>query len=238
MKEIFVVDDEKKTRELIAMYLKKEGYKIRMFSNAKDALDAFCEKEPDLIVLDIVMDGMDGLDLCKQIRRTSEVPIIFVSARTEEFDRVLGLELGADDYITKPFSMRELTVRIKVILKRCCSKKDMESEKKHDKDTLLSGDFVMDTSNKTAKSGDKELFLTMKEYDVLEYLMRNMSIPKTRGDIIRNVWGYADPKSYERNVDDTIKRIRRKLKDVDAKVSINTIWGYGYRLDEYEKVVG
>lgn len=236
MKEIFIVDDEQRIVDLIAMYLKKEGYAVKTFSNGCDALKEFNKKEPDLMVLDIMMDGMDGLDLCREIRKSSDVPIIFVSARSEEFDRVLGLELGADDFLAKPFSPRELVVRIKIILKRKASPVVQHTNQVQDEQsTLSSGDFFMDTENRIAKARDKEVFLTIKEYDVLEFLMRNMSTPKTRESIIHNVWGYSDTEGYERNVDDTIKRIRKKLKDVDATVRINTIWGYGYRLDKDEE---
>ncbi|MCT4593697.1 MAG: response regulator [Anaeromicrobium sp.] len=127
MKHIFVVDDEKNIRELINMYLKKEGYKVTMFSNGENVISEMNRLKPHLIVLDIMMEGLDGLELCRQIRKNSEVPIRFVSARGEEFDRILGLELGADDYLSKPFSPRELVVRIKTILRRL-NKSHMSSE--------------------------------------------------------------------------------------------------------------
>ena len=127
MKTVFIVDDEKRIRDLIEMYLKKEGYVTKSFSNAKDTLEEFKINVPDIMILDIMMRDMDGLDLCREIRKTSNVPIIFVSARSEELDRILGLELGADDYLPKPFSPRELVARVKTVLKRTSAvqKKEM-----------------------------------------------------------------------------------------------------------------
>lgn len=229
MKHIFVVDDEKRIRELIEMYLKKEGYRVTSFENAEHVQEMIAEKDPDLIILDIMMPGMDGLELCTHIRKTSDVPIIFVSARSEELDRILGLELGADDYLPKPFSPRELMVRIKTILKR--TQKDPRTFEKAE--VLTINDFELDTSKRIARTGNSEITFTIKEYDVMELLLRNPGIPMSREQIIETVWGY-DYDGYDRNVDDTVKRLRKKLKAAQSGLEIKTVWGYGYRVDKDE----
>lgn len=228
MKQIFVVDDEKRIRELIELYLKKEGYQVTSFDGAAGVIESFAEKAPDLLVLDIMMEGMDGLDLCKEIRRISEVPIIFVSARTDELDRILGLELGADDYLAKPFSPRELMVRIKTILKR--SAKYQESAVSGKEEVFVSGDFSIIPSRRAAFVADQEVALTIKEYELMEYFLRNLNLPLSREQIIENIWGYHYD-GYDRNVDDTVKRLRKKLKDHKSSLEIKTVWGYGYKVE-------
>ena len=211
MKKIYIVDDEQRIRELIQMYLKKEGYDTKIFSNAKDALEEFKNQEPDLMILDIMMREMDGLELCREIRKTSDVPIIFVSARSEELDRILGLELGADDYLAKPFSPRELMVRVKTILKRVSQNANADSKDKKEEPKVLK----------------------VSEFDILEYLLRNISTPLSREQITAKIWG-NDRDGYERNVDDAIKRVRKKLKEYRVNLEIRTVWGIGYRIDVNE----
>lgn len=229
MKHIFVVDDEKRIRDLIEMYLKKEGYRVSTFERAKEVMESFCSEHPDLLVLDIMMEGMDGLDLCKEIRKISEVPIIFVSARSDELDRILGLELGADDYLAKPFSPRELMVRIKTILKRSVKAQE-ETEKE---EILSSGDFAIIPGRRAATVRGDDLPLTIKEYELMEYLLRNVNLPLSREQIIENIWGYHYD-GYDRNVDDTVKRLRKKLKDKQSTLEIKTVWGYGYKVEGNE----
>ena len=228
MKHILIVDDEKRIRDLIVMYLKKEGYEVTDFDNADKAYEFLQNNEVDLLVLDIMMRGMNGLDLCKKVRMTSEVPIIFVSARSEELDRILGLELGADDYLAKPFSVRELVVRIKNILRRT----NAVVQKKED-NVLSVEDLKIFIEQRIVKVGEEEVALTTKEYEVLKYLVENKGYPLSRDKIIQNIWGY-EYDGYDRNVDDTIKRLRKKLKDIESKVKIQTVWGYGYKVPEDE----
>ena len=228
MKKILIVDDEKRIRDLIVMYLKKEGYEVTDFDNADKAYEFLQNNEVDLLVLDIMMRGMNGLDLCKKVRMTSEVPIIFVSARSEELDRILGLELGADDYLAKPFSVRELVVRIKNILRRT----NAVVQKKED-NVLSVEDLKIFIEQRIVKVGEEEVALTTKEYEVLKYLVENKGYPLSRDKIIQNIWGY-EYDGYDRNVDDTIKRLRKKLKDIESKVKIQTVWGYGYKVQEDE----
>jgi DNA-binding response OmpR family regulator len=225
MKHIFIVDDEKHIRDLIGKYLTKEGYKTTIFSNGSNVLSEMKRQRPDLIVLDIMMPGISGLDLCKEIRKESELPIIFVSAKDEEIDRILGLELGADDYLSKPFSPRELLIRIKNIFKRIEKQESVKSE------VITIKDMEIDFSRRFVSCGDIEVKLTSKEYDLLSYLGRNHNMPFKREQLIENIWGY-DYIGDDRMIDDLIKRLRKKLKDVNSEVSIETVWGYGYRLDE------
>lgn len=234
MKKIYIVDDEQRIRELIQMYLKKEGYDTKIFSNAKDTLEEFKNQEPDLMILDIMMREMDGLELCREIRKTSDVPIIFVSARSEELDRILGLELGADDYLAKPFSPRELMVRVKTILKRVSQNANADSkDKKEEPKVLKVSDFEMYPDIKLAKYKNTEIPFTIKEFDILEYLLRNISTPLSREQITAKIWG-NDRDGYERNVDDAIKRVRKKLKEYRVNLEIRTVWGIGYRIDVNE----
>ncbi|MBP2028237.1 DNA-binding response OmpR family regulator [Acetoanaerobium pronyense] len=229
MNHIFVVDDEKRIRDLIDLYLKKEGYKVTTFPDAEEVLESFEKQKPDLLVLDIMMPGIDGLDLCKKIREISDVPIIFVSARSEELDRILGLELGGDDYLGKPFSPRELVVRIKTILKRAYKeKKESDTE-----DIIKIKNLELFIDRRIIKINNEDVQFTIKEFEVLEYLMKNTNMPLSREQIISTVWGY-DYDGYDRNVDDTVKRLRKKLKEHGSQMKISTVWGYGYRVDKNE----
>lgn len=224
MKHIFVIDDEVKIRNLIKLYLVKENYQVTLFEDGSNVVKEMQRLKPDLLVLDIMMPDINGLDLCKQIRKNSEIPIIFVSAKDEEFDRVLGLELGADDYLSKPFSPRELVVRIKNIFKRI-NKATLPSE------IFELHDIILNQTDRTTKKGNKELILTTKEFELFSFLIQNKNQPFTREQLLNKVWGY----NYfgdERTIDDLVKRIRKKLVTVDSKVEIRTVWGYGYKVVE------
>ena len=228
MKHVFVIDDDANIRQLILRYLEKEGYKVTAFENAEHVFEAFNMLQPDALVLDIMMPGtMDGLDLCKKIRTVSQVPIIFVSAKYEAVDRIIGLELGADDYLSKPFSPRELLVRLKIIFRRI--EPVMVSD--HETTTYQIKDLKIDDSNRVCSVKDKELSLTNNEYMLLAYLVKNKNISFTRENLIQNIWGY-DYVGESRMIDDLVKRLRKKLKSFDAQVEITTVWGYGYRIDD------
>ncbi|MEF2889060.1 MAG: response regulator transcription factor [Turicibacter sanguinis] len=228
MKHVFVIDDDANIRQLILRYLEKEGYKVTAFENAEHVFEAFNMLQPDALVLDIMMSGtMDGLDLCKKIRTVSQVPIIFVSAKDEAVDRIIGLELGADDYLSKPFSPRELLVRLKIIFRRI--EPVMVSD--HETTTYQIKDLKIDDSKRVCSVKDKELSLTNNEYMLLAYLVKNKNISFTRENLIQNIWGY-DYVGESRMIDDLVKRLRKKLKSFDAQVEITTVWGYGYRIDD------
>lgn len=224
MKHIFVVDDEKNIRELVKRYLEKEDYKVTLLENGLNLLHKTKELSPDLIVLDIMMPGIDGIELCKEIRKTSEIPIIFISARDEEFDRILGLEIGGDDYLSKPFSPRELVVRVKNIFRR------LEKNEKNSSIITIK-DLNLDTARRFVKKDDEELKLTTKEYELIEFLFQNKNMPFTREQLIEKIWGY-DYLGDLRVIDDLVKRIRKKLKKIDSELEISTVWGYGYKISE------
>ena len=224
MKYIFVVDDEKNIRELVKKYLEKEGYNVTLLENGMNLIGKIKELCPDLIVLDIMMPGIDGIELCKEIRKNSDIPIILISARDEEFDRILGLEIGGDDYLSKPFSPRELVVRIKNIFRRL--------EKNGNTSDIISiKDLNMDIGRRFVEKNGEELKLTTKEYELMEFLFRNKNMPFTREQLIEKIWGY-DYLGDLRVIDDLIKRIRKKLRKIDSKLEISTVWGYGYKISE------
>lgn len=228
MKHIFVIDDDANIRQLILRYLEKEGYKVTAFENADHVFEAFNMLQPDALVLDIMMPGtMDGLDLCKKIRTVSQVPIIFVSAKDEAVDRIIGLELGADDYLSKPFSPRELLVRLKIIFRR------IEPVILSEQDVTIYQikDLKIDDSKRVCSVKDQELSLTNNEYMLLSYLVKNKNISFTRENLIQNIWGY-DYVGESRMIDDLVKRLRKKLKTFNSQVEITTVWGYGYRIDD------
>ncbi|PKM78790.1 MAG: DNA-binding response regulator [Firmicutes bacterium HGW-Firmicutes-15] len=224
MKHIFVVDDEKNIRDLIKKYLEKEGYIVTPFSGEQNLLPEIERIHPDLVVMDITLPGRDGLELCKEIRKSSDTPIIFVSARDEEFDRVLGLELGGDDYLTKPFSPRELVARIKNVFKRLDKSIQQVEE-------IKLKDIILYPGRRYMEKDGAEIKLTAKEYELFAFLLNNKNRSFTREYLIEKVWGY-DYIGEARIVDDLVKRIRKKIHASESIVEITTVWGYGYRLDD------
>lgn len=223
MQTIWVVDDEKNIRELIRRYLEKEGFTVRTFTTAEELSSALVSSTPDMFILDIMLPGADGLALCREIRDNYDLPVIFVSARGEEFDRVLGLELGADDYLAKPFSPRELAVRVKNIFRRAqpadLSKKQIN----------LGNLSIFVDQRKVTVNGD-EINLTAKEFDLLFLLAAEPKRSFSRALLLENVWGYVY-EGDESAVDSTIKRVRKKLREKGTLPEITTVRGYGYRLD-------
>ncbi|HYE83423.1 MAG TPA: response regulator transcription factor [Clostridia bacterium] len=225
MKHIFVVDDERNIRDLIRKYLEKEGFSVAVFENAQNVTSEINRLRPDLLVLDIMMPGIDGLELCKEIRKQTEIPIVFVSARDEELDRIIGLELGADDYLSKPFSPRELVVRIKNIMRRLEKSSQVRAE------VLVIKDIRAECHRRYLEKDGTELKLTTKEYDLLEFMIRNRNMPFTREQLLEKVWGY-DYLGDIRVIDDLVKRLRKKLAEIGSMLEIKTVWGYGYRVDD------
>jgi len=223
VKHIFVADDEKSIRDILKKYIESEGHKVTLFDNGLAVLAELPRLRPDLLVIDIMMPGMDGIELCKQIRRTNDIPIIFVTARGEELDRVLGLELGADDYLTKPFSPRELVARIKNIFKRLDKAVPLSA-------AVVLRDLELLKDRRMVLMDGQEIRLTTKEYELFSFMADHRSLPFTREELIRKVWGY-DYIGDDRLIDDLVKRIRKKLSEHGSAVQITTVWGYGYRLD-------
>ncbi|NRD76745.1 response regulator transcription factor [Bacillus sp. BRMEA1] len=225
MKHIFVIDDEKNIRDILQKYIESEGYKVTLFSDGRNVYEEMQRLKPDLLIIDIMMPHLDGLELCKKIRTASDIPIIFVSARDGEFDRILGLELGGDDYLTKPFSPRELMVRIKNIFKR------MEKMVNTSTRTLKIRDVFIDLDRRYIEKDGQEMKLTTKEYELFVFLSQNKGKPFTREELLEFIWGY-EYAGDGRLIDDLVKRIRKKLEVNQSKVELSTIWGYGYRMDE------
>lgn len=225
MKHIFVVDDERNIRDLIKKYLEKEEYRVTVFENGQNLISEINRLKPDLIVLDIMMPGTDGLELCKQITRRFDVPVIFVTAKDEELDRVLGLELGGDDYLTKPFSPRELVARIKNVFKR------MEKAQTPQFHEIKIKDVMISPNRRYVECKGNEIKFTMREFDLLDFLIKNKNMPFTREQLLEKVWGF-EYTGDARIIDDLIKRIRKKLSEAGALLEISTVWGYGYKIDE------
>ena len=223
---ILIVDDEPAVTDLLAYNFRKAGYEILLAGDGREALKLASEAAPDLILLDLMIPEVDGLDVCRELRKTSQVPIIMITARGEEIDRVVGLELGADDYVCKPFSVRELMARVKAVLRR---------GQKDDDETgsllLGKGGLRLDVESRTAVVGTSTLDLTRLEFDLLHYLLVNTGRVLTRERLLEETWGY-DFTGDTRAVDSAVKRLRAKLRAASVEAdSIETVRGVGYRLN-------
>lgn len=225
---VAIVEDEDNLRESVAFALRREGYTVDEYENGLDAWNAFQKKLPGLVVLDVLMPKMDGLELCRKLRAQSEsIPIIFLTSRDDEFDRILGLELGADDYLCKPFSMRELTTRIKVLFRRVALA-GKQSTSSADQ-PLRVGDLELDLQRYQARWKGSPVDLTVTEFMMLHALVRHPGHVKTRQQLTKE--GYPhDTYVSDRTIDSHIKRLRRKFEEVDAGfAAIDTVYGLGYR---------
>jgi DNA-binding response OmpR family regulator len=225
---IFIVEDEQDIAEMIAFNLEKEGYKVFTADNGKDALAEIKSELPDLVLLDVMLPDMDGFEICKQLRAyppTKKVPIIFVSAKSQETDKVVGLELGADDYLTKPFSPRELVARIKAVFRRVPNATARPAEKHSDQEEGHH-EIVIDAERHRVMVDGKKVELTPTEFSILSYLAQHPGFVHTREKLLGGVFGYGSD-VYDRTVDAHIKSLRRKLGV--AKEYIETVRGIGYR---------
>lgn len=217
MHKIYVVDDEKDLLALVERYLIKEGYEVKAFSDGRKAQEAVGD-DVSLWLLDIMLGGdISGYDLIKSIKEQRPAPVIFMSARDQELDRIMGLELGSDDYITKPFSMREMVLRVNNVIKRTY-KEDIEQ-------VYMYGDYSIDSKKRTVEQNGAKIQLTSKEMDMILYLLKNKNISFTRDKLLDKIWG-QEYFGSDRVVDDLVKRIRKKMPGFN----IETIYGYGYRL--------
>ncbi len=223
---VALVDDEQNIRETVGYAIRKAGYRVSLFADGTAAWTEFEKSLPDLVILDILMPRMDGLELCRRIRSISErIPLIFLTSRDEEFDRVLGLELGADDYLCKPFSTRELIARIKVLFRRI----NNQPRRPEEEDTLTCGDLTIDRLRFTATWREQALSLTVTEFRMLQALIAQPGHVKTREQLIREAYP-DDTYVSERTVDTHIKRIRKKIAHLDPEFSaVESIYGLGYR---------
>ena len=226
--KILIVDDDENIANLISLYLTKECYETRIEHDGLSALDAFKEYAPILILLDIMLPGLDGYEVCREIRRESKVPIIMLSAKTEVFDKVLGLELGADDYIIKPFDSKELVARVKAVLRRY-TEAPAPVEKKPDEKRVEYKDLIINLSNYEVIYKGKPVEMTPREIELLYFLASSPNQVFTREQLLDHIWGY-EYAGDTRTVDVHIKRIREKIADTD-QWSIGTVWSVGYRFE-------
>ena len=223
-KRVLVVDDEKLIVKGIRFSLEQEGMEVDCAYDGEEALEKAKEKEYDMILLDIMLPKLTGLEVCQQIREFSSVPIIMLTAKGEDMDKILGLEYGADDYITKPFNILEVKARIKAIMRRMRKEEAKESFGK----TLVSGDLKLDCEGRRVFIAGKEINLTAKEFDVLELLAKNPNKVYSRENLLNLVWGYEYPGDV-RTVDVHIRRLREKIEAVPSDPKyVHTKWGIGY----------
>lgn len=227
--KILIVDDDTNIAELISLYLLKECFDTRIESSGEDAIRAFMEFQPKLILLDLMLPGMDGYEVCREIRKTSSVPIIMLSAKGEVFDKVLGLELGADDYMIKPFDSKELVARVKAVLRRFHPVPTISQEEKiPQKGKFVSyADLTINLTNYSVVYYGRMIDMPPKELELLYFLASNPNQVFTREQLLDRIWGY-EYIGDTRTVDVHIKRLREKIKD-HIEWSLGTVWGVGYK---------
>jgi DNA-binding response OmpR family regulator len=217
---VLVVEDDPNIADLVELYLRRDGYSVHQAADGETALRAIRERRPQLLVLDLGLPGaVDGLEVCRQVRATSDVPIIMVTARDDEIDRVLGFELGADDYVTKPFSPRELVSRVKAVLRRA------DGPARRAPAVLRAGDLEVDTGRREARVGGQPVALATREFDLLQFLCENKGLALSRRQLLDGVWG-VDWVGDDRTVDVHVRQLRKKLGDA---LPLDTVWGVGYR---------
>jgi DNA-binding response OmpR family regulator len=230
-KRIYVVDDDETIRLIITRYLEAEGYLVQAFANGEVAMEAYQALPPDMFILDIMMPGIDGFELCRKLRAESQIPIIMVSAKDDEVDRIVGLELGSDDYLSKPFSPRELLARVKSVFRRFhAGMMQGQSAQAPTGERLMLRDLSLSPDERRITWQGAEVQLTTKEFDLLHFFARHLNKAFTREQLLTQVFGY-DYVGDERAIDDLVKRIRKKLKAAGSDCEIKTVWGYGYKVE-------
>jgi DNA-binding response OmpR family regulator len=218
---ILVVEDESSIASFVSLYLKNAGYGVKTAATGGDALTQAAAQEPALIVLDLMLPDIDGIEVCKRIRQRSDVPILMLTARDEDVDKIIGLEVGADDYLTKPFNPRELVARVKSILRRATpERRERETE------VIVHGDLRIDAGRREVHVVDEEIQLAPKEFDLLWELLDHRGLVLTRDQLLERVWGYTFA-GDTRTVDVHVRQLRRKLEDASPIV---TVWGVGYKV--------
>ena len=226
MTRILIVEDEESFSDPLSYSLRKEGYEVAGADTGTDGLRIFTAHGADLVLLDLMLPGMSGTEVCREIRRTSTVPVIMLTAKDDEFDKVLGLELGADDYVTKPYSSRELLARIKAVLRR-----GQDSAESEEDTTLSAGVIMMDVERHVVEVRGTEVALPLKEFELLEMLLRNVDRVLTRGQLIDRVWG-ANYVGDTKTLDVHVKRLRAKIEDDPRNpVHLVTVRGLGYKFE-------
>lgn len=222
--KMLIVDDEVNICELISLYAKKEGYEVVTANDGIEAVKKFKEENPSIVILDIMLPGKDGWQVCREIRENAKTPIIMLTAKGETFDKVLGLEMGADDYMVKPFEMKELMARVKAVLRR-----SNETEVKSDDEVVL-GDLIINQTTHEATIRNKTLSLPLKEFELLTFLVKNKNKVFTREQLLEKIWGY-DFVRDSRTVDVHIKRLREKIESPENPWKIQTVWRVGYKFE-------
>ena len=228
--KILIVDDDANIAELIALYLTKECFDTRMVHDGEMALEVFDNYQPNLIILDLMLPGIDGTALCRRIREQSRVPIIMLTAKSAEIDKVVGLEIGADDYVTKPYSFRELLARIRAVMRR--NQATAQASGTVDDDIpLVCGDIVMQVGQHQVTVRGETVFFPLKEFELLEYLMQNKGRVMTRHQLIDRIWG-SDYVGDTKTLDVHVKRVRSKIEEDPAHPKyLTTVRGLGYKID-------
>jgi DNA-binding response OmpR family regulator len=218
---VLVVEDESSIASFVALYLKNAGYQVSTAATGSDALSHVAASPPSLVILDLMLPDIDGIEVCRRIRKSSDLPILMLTARDEDVDKIIGLEVGADDYLTKPFNPRELVARVKSILRRAApERRERESA------VIRHGRLVVDAGRRTVHVGDDEVQLAPKEFDLLWELLDHRGLVLTRDQLLERVWGYTFA-GDTRTVDVHVRQLRRKLDDASPIV---TVWGVGYKV--------
>lgn len=235
MKKVLVVDDDPNIVEVLRLYFDKDGFAVISCLSGDRAVDTFMAAKPDLVVLDLMLPGKDGYDICREIRKTSDVPIIMLTARTDTLDKVVGLELGADDYVQKPFEPKELLARVKAVLRRVEKKDDVPAavpEQPENAEVVQYIGLTVDKARYVVLVDEKETEMPPKELELLFFLASHPNRVFTREQLLENVWGY-DFYGESRTVDVHVKRIREKIESPDRDVNwqIKTVWGVGYKFE-------
>lgn len=218
---VLVVEDEPSIASFVALYLRNAGYTVRTAGTGGAALNAVAAEMPALILLDLNLPDMDGVEICRRVRKTSDVPILMLTARDEDVDKIIGLEVGADDYLTKPFNPRELVARVKAVLRRTSG-----DRRRDEGDEIRHGDVLINAGRREVLVGDDEIQLAPKEFDLLWELLDHRGLVLTRDQLLERVWGYTFA-GDTRTVDVHVRQIRRKLGDASPIV---TVWGVGYKV--------
>ena len=227
---IYIADDEKNIRDLIKSFLESDGYEVSAFETGDELKAVLDEKPADLVILDIMMPGTDGLTLCRKLREESSVPIIILTAKDSEYDYVQGITIGSDDYLTKPFRPTALLMRVRSLLRRMdMNEKGDRSSKMSDEDISI-GDLTFSGRRNEILCGGIPVKLTRTELKMLSYMMKNPEKAYSRDELLNAIWGY-DTKVETRVTDETLRRIRKQLSACESNVSVRTMWGFGYRIE-------
>lgn len=226
-KQIYIAEDDENIRMLEKAFLEKSNFLVETFETGDALYQAFQKQKADLIILDIMMPGTDGLSLCSILRSESSVPIIIVSAKGSDMERVAGITMGCDDYLSKPFSPVELVARVQAIFRRMDM---MQSETESAENKLIYGDLTVDLDRRETFKEDKPIDLTANEFNLLSYLIQNKNRAVSRDELLSKLWDFSHDSIDTRATDDTMKRLRKKLNDAGSSVKIDTIRGFGFRI--------